>query len=233
VSRLEPALTGHAGDLVTGAFRGTAVQCHRRRFASVSAQPSGTSIALLSLIVLVPCFWQHRIQAGDLGSHIYNSWLAQQISMGKAPDLAIAPVTTNVLFDWILSCFFRNFGPELAQRIAVSIAVLIFFWGAFAVVWSASGARPWFLTPCLCMLTYGWTFHMGFFNFYLAAGLSLWALALSLRRRAIWRVATVALLAAAYSGNPIAPAWVTCVIFYTWAARRLAWRLRFLLFTLA
>jgi len=98
---------------------------------------------------------------------------------------------------------------------------------------ATSKSPPWFLVPCLAMLTYGWVFYMGFFNFYLAAGLSLWALALSLRRRAIWRVATVALLAAAYSGNPIAPAWATCVIFYTWAARRLARRLRFLLFTLS
>jgi hypothetical protein len=31
---------------------------------------------------------------------------------------------------------------------------------------------PWFLVPCLAMLTYGWVFYMGFFNFYLAAGLS-------------------------------------------------------------
>src|SRR5258708_31051522 len=135
-------------------------------------------IALLSVVLLIPCFWQRRIQAGDLSSHIYNSWLVQQIDLGQAPRLTMAPVTTNVLFDLILSGLFRSFGGEAAQRIAVSLVVLIFFFGPFALASATSKAPPWFLVPCLAMLTYGWVFHMGFFNFYLAAGLSLWALAL-------------------------------------------------------
>src|ERR1700680_5125008 len=97
-----------------------------------------TYVVALSAILLVPCLWQHRIQAGDLSSHIYNAWLAQQIDLGRAPALAIAPVTTNVLFDLGLSWLFRNFGAEAAQRIAVSLAVLIFFWGAFALASATS-----------------------------------------------------------------------------------------------
>src|SRR5882672_11182295 len=135
-------------------------------------------IALLSVAALIPCFWQRRIQAGDLASHIYNSWLAQQIGIGKAPGLVLAPMTTNVLFDLILGWLFRIAGSEPTQRIAVSLAVLIFFWGAFAFISAASGRRPWFIAPCLLMLAYGWVFHIGFFNFYLAVGLSFWALAL-------------------------------------------------------
>src|SRR6476659_4711486 len=77
-------------------------------------------IALLSVVLLIPCFWQRRIQAGDLSSHIYNSWLAQQIELGKAPGLVITPLSTNVLFDLILSSLFRIAGSEPAQRIAVS-----------------------------------------------------------------------------------------------------------------
>src|SRR2546425_11841576 len=111
-------------------------------------------IALLSIVLLIPCFWQRRIQAGDLSSHIYNSWLAQQIELGKAPGLVIAPMSTNVLFDLMLVRLFRIAGPEAAQRIAVSIAVLIFFWGAFAFISTASGRRPWYLAPCLFMLAY-------------------------------------------------------------------------------
>src|SRR4030088_1591255 len=97
-------------------------------------------VALLSLMLLIPCFWQRRIQAGDLSSHIYNSWLAQQIDLGKGPALTTTPIATNVLFDLILSPLFRTFGPEVAQCIAVSLVVLIFFWGAFAFVSAASNS---------------------------------------------------------------------------------------------
>src|SRR5579859_7499794 len=110
-------------------------------------------VAALSGVVLIPCFWQRRIEAGDLSSHIYNAWLAQQIDFGRAPGLTIAPVTTNVLFDLILSGLFRSFGAEAAQRIAVSLVVLIFFWGAFALASATSKAPPWFLAPCLAMLS--------------------------------------------------------------------------------
>src|SRR5690349_2789207 len=58
--------------------------------------------AAASILLVVPCFWQSRLQAGDLSSHIYNAWLAQLIAHGQAPGLFIAPQKTNVLFDWIL-----------------------------------------------------------------------------------------------------------------------------------
>ena len=190
-------------------------------------------IALLSIVVLIPCFWQRRIQAGDLSSHIYNSWLVQQIELGKTPGLVIAPMSTNVLFDLILGGLFRIAGPEPAQRIAVSIAVLIFFWGAFAFISAASGRRPWYLAPCLMMLAYGWVFHIGFFNFYLAIGLSLWALTLSLRPETIAHVGAALLLAVAYTGHVLGPIWAVAVIAYMWAARRLAWRFRFAILALA
>src|SRR4030081_3184213 len=96
---------------------------------------SRAQVAVLSAILLIPCFWQRRVQAGDLASHIYNSWLAQQNDLGKDPGLVIAPLRTNGLFDWILSWLCRTVGPEPAQRIAVALAVLIFFWGSVAFVW--------------------------------------------------------------------------------------------------
>jgi hypothetical protein len=181
---------------------------------------------LISIILLIPCFWQRRIQAVDLGSHIYNSWLAQQIELGRAPGLRIVALSTNVLFDLILKALYDNFGADAAQRIAVGGSVLIFFWGAFALVTAVHGARPWFLAVCLAMLTYGWVFHMGFNNYYLAAGLSLWAVALSMRPGAAPRLATVALLAVAYTAHAIPVAWAVSVIAYIWVAGRLCWRRR-------
>src|SRR3954447_397922 len=102
------------------------VQSPGRKWLSAS----GVWVALLSIVLLIPCFWQRRIQAVDLPSHIYNSWLAQQIELGKAPGLSFASMSTNVLFDLILKRLLDSFGPEAAQRIAVSLSVLIFFWGA-------------------------------------------------------------------------------------------------------
>jgi hypothetical protein len=194
---------------------------------------SWAQVVVLSVVLLIPCFWQRRIQAGDLSSHIYNSWLAQQIDLGKAPGLTIVPTNTNMLFDLILSGLFRSLGAEAAQRVAVSLVVLIFFWGAFAFISASSNATSWFLIPCLAMLTYGWVFYMGFFNFYLAAGLSLWALALSLKRGLIPYLAAAALLVIAYPAHAIPPLWAACVIAYTLIAQRLTWRARLVFLGLA
>ena len=57
--------------------------------------PRAAQVALISIVLLIPCFWQGRIQTVDLPSHIYNSWLAQQIESGKARGLAIVPMSTN------------------------------------------------------------------------------------------------------------------------------------------
>ncbi len=171
----------------------------------------------LSVLLLVPCFWQPRIQAGDLSSHLYNAWLAQLIEHGQAPGLTLARQSNNILFDWMLSGLMHSFGAAAAQRIAVSIAVLVFFWGAFAFVWSNSGARrraPWQLAPCLAMLAYGWVFHMGLFNFYISLGLCFGALALA-RRKERWAwVAAVGLLGIAYVAHALPVAWAMGIFAY-------------------
>src|SRR6266567_4983788 len=84
---------------------------------------------LASILVLVPVYWQPRVQAGDLSSHIYNAWLAQLIETGRTQGLVVVSQTTNILFDLMLGSLFRVAGAEFAQRISVSIAVLIFVWG--------------------------------------------------------------------------------------------------------
>jgi hypothetical protein len=197
-----------------------------------AAPESGFSparIALLSAAVLVPCFWQSRIQAGDLSSHIYNAWLAQQIELTRPSGLQIVPAYTNVVFDLILSGLFRAFGADIAQRIAVSLSVLIFFWGAFAFVCTATGRRPWYIVSSLLMLTYGWVFHVGFFNFYLGVGLCLWAVTLSLLPDRRAHAGAACLLAAAFACHAMAFTWAAGVIAYTWVARRLSGRRRFFL----
>jgi hypothetical protein len=130
------------------------------------------AILLISVLLLVPCFWHAHIEAGDLGSHVYNAWLAQLVHQGRAPGVYLVWQWDNILFDLLLSLFAKLFGFAAAEKIAVSLCVLIFFWGLFAFMKSVSGRSPWFLTPLIAMLTYGYIFHMGFMNYYLSLGLA-------------------------------------------------------------
>jgi hypothetical protein len=174
---------------------------------------------LTSLLLLVPCFWQSRLQLGDLSSHIYNAWLAQLIESGRAPGLTIVPQTTNVLFDLILSGLFKTLGAEAAQRISVSLAVLTFVWGAFAFVSVVAGRRAWGLMPAIAMLAYGWVLHMGLFDFYVSLGLCFWALALAWEWKPRRVAAAVPVLIVAYVAHGLPVAWTVALLAYLWLAR--------------
>jgi hypothetical protein len=179
-----------------------------------------------SLLLLVPCFWQSRLQAGDLSSHIYNSWLAQLIQEGRAPGLVIVRQTTNVLFDLLLSGLFSVFGAEAAQRIAVSLAVLIFVWGAFAFAAAVAERRPWHILPVLAMIAYGWVFHMGFFNFYVSMGLCCWAMALAWSPTPRRLAAAAVLGMLAYTAHALPLVWAAGLMAYALVAIRLSSRAR-------
>ena len=204
----------------------------------LAAQPQATRpftartplrVGIISLLVLVPCFWQSRIQAGDLSSHLYNAWLSILIGEGKAPGLEIVPQHTNVLFDLMLAGLMRAVGPWGAEHIAVPLAVLIFFWGAFALVCRISRSRPWYVLTFLAILAYGWVFHIGFMNYYLATGLSFWAFAL-LWKPAPWpALAALPLVALAAVAQVIPVAWMMGALVYAWAARRIRPRVRLIL----
>lgn len=139
------------------------------------------AVGIVSLLLLTPCIWHRRIEAGDLGSHVYNAWLAQLIPKGQAPGLYLVNRWDNVLFDLLLLKFGNLFGLAAAEKIAVCVCVLIFFWGTFALIAAVALRPPWFLLPCLAMLTYGWTFNVGFFNYYLSIGLGFFVIAI------VWR----------------------------------------------
>jgi len=177
--------------------------------------------ALVSLLLLAPCYWQPRLHAGDLSNLIYNGWLAGLVEGGRAQGLAIASRWTNVLFDLILRGLFRTLGPEAAQRISVSIAVLTFAWGAFAFVSAVSGRRAWYLMPSIAMLAYGWVFRMGFFDFYLSLGLCFWAMAVAWEPKP-WRVAAaLPILLLAYLSHALPVVWTFGLLSYVSLARPL------------
>jgi hypothetical protein len=175
---------------------------------------------LASLLLIAPCYWQQRIQAGDLSSHIYNAWLAQLIESHQAQGLVVVRQTSNVLFDLLLGSLLNAFGAATAQRLAVSLAVLIFLWGAFALVSLMSKRRSWNHLPALAMLAYGWVFHIGFFNFYLSLGLCFCALALAWELELHRLAGAVPILVLAYLGHALPVAWALCIIAYLALARR-------------
>jgi hypothetical protein len=91
-------------------------------------------VLLISVAVLIPCFWHKHIEAGDLGSHVYNAWLAELVEKGQLSGIRVVRQWNNVAFDLLLSAFAKIVGWMWAEKLAVSLCVLTFFWGAFASV---------------------------------------------------------------------------------------------------
>jgi hypothetical protein len=172
-------------------------------------------ILLLSAVLLIPCWWHRRIAAGDLASHAYNAWLAQLIEKGQAPGLYIARQWNNVLFDVTLLRAANLVGIDAAQKIVVSICVLVFFWGVFAFIRTVAERTPWFLAPCLAMLAYGYSFNMGFMNYYLSLGLASFGLAIFWRARRIDWIAGVAFALLAMLAHPIGFLWLVGTLGYS------------------
>ncbi|HYL34534.1 MAG TPA: hypothetical protein VEV17_01330 [Bryobacteraceae bacterium] len=176
---------------------------------------------LAAALLSIPCVWQRHIQANDLSSHLYNAWLANQAAAGQLQGLYVVPQRSNVLFDLMLSWLLKSGSVALTERVAVLTAVQIFFWCCFALVSVVAGRPAWRVALFLVFLTYGAVFRLGFFNFYMSAGICCGAIALvwQNRPRARWLAIPVLLIAAVAHFLPCL--WATAVIVYVLAARRL------------
>ncbi len=182
------------------------------------------AILAISALILIPCWWHPRIEAGDLASHAYNAWLAQLVEKGQAPGLYFAKQWTNVLFDYSLLRVANLLGFSAAQKIMVSACVLIFFWGVFALVAAITERPPWFLAPCIAMLAYGYSFNMGFLNYYLSIGLACFSLAFFWRARGMdWAAGTLFLLLVLLA-HPIGGVWSIGTLAYVKLREKLTWR---------
>ncbi len=155
-------------------------------------QRNSTAVLLVSALILIPCFWQRRIEAGDLGSHTYIAWLAVLVEQGRAPGLFLAHQWNNIPVDYALSWLGARIGFAAADRIVVSACVLTFFWGAFAFIAASTRRIPWTLVPAIAIVAYGFTFYAGFMNFYLSMGLAFLAAAVTWRGAPLdWLVGTI------------------------------------------
>jgi hypothetical protein len=184
---------------------------------------------LFSLLLLLPCLWQSRIQAIDLSSHAYNAWLVSLIAQNRAPGLWIARQSNNVLFDLMLDWLLPRFGAAAAQRIAVGISVLIFSWGAILLISRCRPRNWWFVLPSVAVLSYGFVFHLGFFNFYLGLGICFWYLACFFSGGWQRRLLITPLLALAWLAHPLPVVWAAGLAIYTAVAEHFRPQARFVL----
>ena len=184
-------------------------------------------ILILSALLIIPCLWHRHIEAGDLASHTYNAWLSELIGKGQAPGLYIVRQWNNVLFDALLSGLGKWVGLTVAEKIAVSSCVVIFFWGVFTAASTVAQRATWNLTPCIAMLAYGYTFHMGFMNYYLSIGLACFCLALAAKGKGVDWVVAAGLMTLVLLGHPIGFLWVLGMIGYVTLWKKLGpkWRL--------
>jgi len=87
-------------------------------------------------------------------------------------------------------------------------------WGAFCFVAAAAGQRCWIIAPSLGMIAYGLIFHIGFLNFYISTGLSLWMMALLWRPRLPWCWLAVPLAVLALFAHALPLAWAFGALLY-------------------
>ncbi len=195
--------------------------------------PDAGLALLVSAGLLIPCFWQPHIEAGDMLSHLYNAWLAKLVAQGQAPGLWVVTLWTNTVFELIEEWLQGVFSFAIAERIGAAVAVLIFFWGAFGLISIVNRKRVWFVAPILAMLAYGFAFHLGLTNFYISVGLSFIFFAFAwhggLRN---WMVA-IPIFVLAITAHASAAVWVLGLTAYALTARKLKPRLHIPLFLVA
>jgi hypothetical protein len=205
-----------------------------RPHTSASPGRAGFGVILFSFLLLIPVFWQSRVQAGDFATHVYNAWLATLIAQGKVHGLWVAAQSYNILFDHILQWLLLHMSLGMAQHVALSGTVLIFAGGMIQFVTAlAKNANWYFLAPCVAVITYGFIYHMGFFNFYLALGLCLWYLGIFYRVGWLWRVLALPLLGLAWVAHPLPVVWALAIGAYVVIAGNVGARPRLLLFLFA
>jgi hypothetical protein len=176
---------------------------------------------LLSVVLILPCFWQSRIQSIDLSSHIYNAWLATLINRNEAPGLWISHQSNNVLFDYMLTWLLSRVGAAAAQKTAVSFCVLVFAWGAMIFISRGWPRNRWFVFPSVMTLSFGLIFSIGFFNFYLSLGFSLLSLAAFLSKQRRFLPFAFILLIPAWLAHPLPVVWAVALGFYSMIAARI------------
>ena len=185
-------------------------------------QQSARALAV-SLLILIPCFWQPHIGFGDFPSHVYNAWLYPKVAAGEVQGLTVSGQHTNILSDVALTWLLQHASVQTAERTVLAGAVLLMFWGMFAMVGALTGRVAWWVAPFLAMLAYGWAFQLGFLNSYLATAFCFLIFALLWSRPAmIDLLVAIPLLLLAALAHPAALAWLVGTLAFGWIVRATA-----------
>jgi hypothetical protein len=172
------------------------------------------TIFFVSAVLVIPCWWHSFLEAGDLGSRVYNAWLVQLIHRGLAPGLSLAIQRNNVLFDFLLGGLATIVSLNVGARIAASITVLVFSWGVFAFIRANTRRAPWFLLPMIAVVAYGWTFNRGIFNYYLSLGFAFFGLAIFCGRKGWMRLSMLAIVPFVWLAHPLGLVWMVAAALY-------------------
>jgi len=134
------------------------------------------------------------------------------VERGQAPGLYLARMSTNILYDQLLSSLGILMPLRTAEKIVTSLFVLLFFWSSFSLVAALSRSRPWRLTPLLAMTAYGWTFSAGFMNYYAAVAFGSFGVALWCADRPRPRMLCAVLAVLAWFAHPLGVLWMVGAI---------------------
>jgi len=152
------------------------------------------------------------------------------VEQGRIPGLYIADQWNNVVVDYALSWLGPRAGFTAAEKIVVSSCVLIFFWGAFAFVATATRRVPWTVAPAIAIIAYGFTFYAGFMNFYLSLGLALFAAAATWRGGPVDWIVGATLGAMSLVAHPMGFAMLVALVLYIHLAEAVPGRYRWFVF---
>jgi hypothetical protein len=151
-------------------------------------------------LALLPIWSAKYLPTVDGPSHVYNSWVLQQLLAGRG-----GVVAQTFMVDWqphpnwsghaVLALLMTVFSPPVAEKILVSGIVLLFF---FAVWQYAGCVDPGRRTLALfaAPFAYSLLLQMGFYNFCIGAALYFLLLATWWRRRDLPDARTILLTAA-------------------------------------
>jgi hypothetical protein len=178
----------------------------------------GIGVGALPLaVLLVP-----RPATGDLHSHVYNAWLARLAARGEVPGVVVVGTWTNVLVDHLLERLLAIFSVPVAETLAMLLLAEAFLWSSFVFCRALTRRSCWEWLPVLGSLALGWTFQMGFANWYASAALSLLAAAVALGSSR-WRVrvgVAMPLILLAATASPLPVVWSVVAVALVLVIRR-------------
>ena len=175
---------------------------------------------------MVPCVWQDRIQAGDLGSHLYNASLVPQVKSGALPGLYVETLYTNVLCDLVLEKLLPVAGARATERMVMIAAALLFFWAAYWFV-TVSNREP-SLAVCVSLLlvSHGIALRWGILNFYVATAFGLGFAALMWRPSRMRVLFAIPLIVLAGIAHLVPAMWAVSVVAYRMVFERVPFERR-------